>query len=315
MAEGWTERLLNWAVPLGLGYAGYKALTDEPGGTDVGAAASASQQATLDNFPKLMEMVRTEAPKQALLEQQLTETMAPGLAEAQFRLFDKYAPMYGQVGRDEYWRDKMLNTATELDTLRGPGGELIDQAYAEAQRVDPEFYATRAAGGRRMADLLASFADPSTITEENPFGYFTGRLGGAERFEIERAANRRDVGRGNLGTPSNLNAIENAMLFGQGVQRKRDALGQALSQVSAFLPSTRSGIDPMQVALSRPSTNPASAQFQMPGTGAATSMLGAGTGMYNTNAGLAGQAMYNQARQPSTLDNLLGTKDFMLNWS
>ena len=87
--------------------------------------------------------------------------------------------------------------------------------------------------------------DPS-----RPGGRFTGALSGGEREEIQRSLNQQRARSGGGGGPMAMqDVVANAMTFGQGVQNRRDALGRALGQATSFLPASRSGFDPFQVAM------------------------------------------------------------------
>jgi hypothetical protein len=190
----------------------------------------------------------------------------------------------------------MSEAGKQVDVLRGPGGQLIDEAYAKAQQVDPEFYGQRAQAGALLGDLLRSFTDPET-------GRFTGELSGGERAEVERQVNRARQMRGGLGGPQNVSDIvSQAMQFGQAAQRKRDQLGQALGVATSFLPASRSGFDPLQVALGRPSQQFGAQQFAPP-TAVAPTQGAAGQFMGNVMAGARQSAGF-QAAQPSLLTNI-----------
>ena len=95
--------------------------------------------------------------------------------------------------------------------------------------------------------------------------------------------------------------VSSAMTFGQGVQNRRDALGRALGQATSFLPASRSGFDPLQVALGRPSQQFGAANFTQPNLAGNT---GQQQGFANNIFNLAGQAAGYQANQPSFLSRL-----------
>ena len=76
-------------------------------------------------------------------QQRLFGQYARPAALGQLGLAQEMIPQYGQIGRDEAYRDAMLGAGTQLGVLRGPGGELIDEAYAKARQVDQPFYQQR----------------------------------------------------------------------------------------------------------------------------------------------------------------------------
>ena len=248
-----------------------------------------------DNYPAYAEMLRQEAGRELERQQELYPEQLK-LAQQQLGAARAFVPQYGQLASDEAYREAMSEAGKQVDVLRGPGGQLIDEAYAKAQQVDPEFYGQRAQAGALLGDLLRSFTDPST-------GRFTGELSGGERAEVERQVNRARQMRGGLGGPQNVSDIvSQAMQFGQAAQRKRDQLGQALGVATSFLPASRSGFDPLQVALGRPSQQFGAQQFAPP-TAVAPTQGAAGQFMGNVMSGARQSAGF-QAGQPSLLSNI-----------
>ena len=180
---------------------------------------------------------------------------------------------------------------------------MIDETFAKARQIDPEFYGRRAQTSGMLGDLLRSFAAPGTVTEQNPFGTFTGALSGSEREEIQRSLNQQRARSGGMGGPMAMtDVVANAMKFGQGVQNRRDALGRALGQATSFLPASRSGFDPLQVALGRPSTHFGAQQFSQPNI-QQTAAQQAPNFMSNVFGAARDSAGY-RADQPSTLSNI-----------
>ena len=241
------------------------------------------------------QMLREEA----LADLKAGETLYPEqlkLSQAQLQAAKAFIPQYGQLASDEALREAIAEAGKQVDVLRGPGGELIKEASALAQQVDPEFYGRRAQAGALLGDLLRSFTDPET-------GQFTGELTGGEREEVARQVKRAQQRRGGLGGPQNVSDIvSQAMQFGQAAQRKRDQLGQALGVATSFLPASRSGFDPLQVALGRPSQQFGAQQFAPPQAVAPTQGQ-AGQFMGNVMAGARQSAGF-QAAQPSLLTNI-----------
>lgn len=248
-----------------------------------------------ENYPAYAEMLRQEAGRELERQQELYPEQLK-LAQQQLAAAKAFVPQYGQLASDEALREAMEEAGKQVDVLRGPGGQLIDEAYAKAQQVDPEFYGRRAQAGAMLGDLLRSFTDPET-------GRFTGELSGGERAEVERQVNRARQMRGGLGGPQNVSDIvSQAMQFGQAAQRKRDQLGQALGVATSFLPASRSGFDPLQVALGRPSQQFGAQQFAPP-TAVAPTQGAAGQFMGNVMSGARQSAGF-QAGQPSLLSNI-----------
>tara|TARA_R110002020_G_scaffold3537_5_gene15771 strand:+ start:1311 stop:2312 length:1002 start_codon:yes stop_codon:yes gene_type:complete len=261
-----------------------------------------------EGTPGYAEIVRSEQLRDLEhMQSPAMQELARRKAAQQFGLAQQYVPEYGQLASDEAYRTAMRDTGQQVDVLRGPGGELIDEAYAAAQGVDPEFYRQRAQTGSGLSDLLRSMYDERTLKggdkydESRPQGYFTGNLSGGEREEINRSLNQQATQAGNLNVPSMGNVVANAMTYGNAMQNRRNAFGQALQQATSFLPASRSGFDPMQVALGRPSTT-LPTTFSQPNMQTNTS--GQSGNFMNNTFGAAGQSAGFKANQPSWLDRI-----------
>jgi len=255
-----------------------------------------------DNYPAYAAMLRQEAGKELARQQELYPEQLK-LAQQQLGAAKAFVPQYGQLASDEAYREAMSEAGKQVDVLRGPGGQLIDEAFAKSRQVDPEFYGRRAQTGAMLGDLLRSFAAPGTVSADNPFGTFTGELSGSERAEIERSLAQNRARSGSMGGPMAMSdVVANAMMFGQGVQNRRDALGRALGQATSFLPAARSGFDPFQVAMGRPSQQFGAQQFAPP-TAVSPTQGAAGQFMGNV-FGAAQQSAGFKANQPSLLTNL-----------
>ena len=143
----------------------------------------------------------------------------------------------------------------------------------------------------------------------DPFGKFTGALSGSEEEMIRRGLGRQGAQTGALSGPKSMqNVVSSAMLFGQGVQNRRDALGRALGQATGFLPASRSGFDPFKVAMGRPSTSFGAQQFTQP-TVNTQGAMDAGSNVFNAASANARTAAGYQANQPSWLSTLGTVKD------
>ena len=273
--------------------------TPTPSVKDTTAEALAAYR---DNYPAYAAMLRQEAGKELARQQELYPEQLK-LAQQQLGAAKAFVPQYGQLASDEAYREAMSEAGKQVDVLRGPGGQLIDEAFAKSQQVDPEFYGRRAQTGAMLGDLLRSFAAPGTVSADNPFGTFTGELSGSERAEIERSLAQNRARSGSMGGPMAMSdVVANAMMFGQGVQNRRDALGRALGQATSFLPASRSGFDPFQVAMGRPSQQFGAQQFAPP-TAVSPTQGAAGQFMGNVMAGARQSAGF-QAAQPSLLTNM-----------
>jgi len=265
--------------------------------------------------PGYAQIMRDETGRDLAAQLQLAQQYAQPAAAQQLAMAKEFIPQYGQLASDEAYREALRNAGTQVDVLRGPGGALIDEAYAKAREVDQPFYQQRDAAGQRLGDLLASFADPRTLEggedydPSRPGGRFTGALSGSEREEVQRSLNRQGAQTGALTGPRSMqDVVAGAMTFGQGVQNRRDALGRALGQATSFLPASRSGFDPLQVALGRPSMAPPT-PFVQPNV--QTDTAAQSSNFLNNTFGAAGQSAGFRANQPSWLSNIGSATDVL----
>ena len=259
--------------------------------------------------PGYAQIMRDEAGRDLYAQLQLAQKYARPAAEQEIAMAKAFIPQYGQLASDEAYREALRRAGTQVDVLRGPGGELIDEAFAKAQQVDRPFYDQRAVAGQRLGDLLASFVDPRTLEggedydPSRPGGRFTGALSGSEREEIQRSLNQQRARSGGSGGPRSMqDVVASAMTFGQGVQNRRDALGRALGQATSFLPASRSGFDPLQVAMGRPSMQFGAQQFSQPNM--QTNTAAQSGNFLNNTFGAAMQSAGFQANAPTWLDRI-----------
>ena len=123
-------------------------------------------------------------------------------------------------------------------------------------------------------------------------------LSGSERAEISRSLARDNAMRGTE-NPTALSTIGNAMTFGSQLQKKRDSLGQALTQAPQVAPTLSSGINAFQTTTGRSnSANTGIPQFS------GTQQTGSSTqnqtsGILNNIAGFQNNAMNINANRRS----------------
>src|SRR5439155_20956096 len=90
------------------------------------------------------------------------------------------------------------------------------------KQTNPEFYKTREQASDKLGELLSSI----NLGNANP--------------EAERLVGQEAARTGNLATPSATSTVSNALSFGNELQKRRNALGQALGTASGFLPASQS---------------------------------------------------------------------------
>lgn len=195
-------------------------------------------------LPYLTSAVNQQNLPSAVSQLQASQATSPGYAQLMTNLYNQYGPALNQIGNTIQQQNALAQANTTNQVLNGPGQQAVQGALALQQQVDPQFFASRAATSGRLGDLLNSID-------------LSGKLSGSEQDEIEKSLARQGIQRGTQNAPSATDTVANAMTFGQaGYQRKQQAisnLSDAISKASAFLPSSRSGIDAFQVATGRSS--------------------------------------------------------------
>lgn len=213
----------------------------------LGEEADKVMKAFVANYPQMAGVIGQQSVPLALADLEATKATYPQLQE--------------------------LGIQTDLNTLKGSGNELLDQALGLEKKANPEFYHSRESTSGAL-DKLYDSVD------------LTGALTGGERSEIERANNRANIADG-LKSPTPLSAVEGAMNYGHAAQAKKlqqqGILTGAVNAGTQFLPASKSNIDPFQIATGR-SSQPSS-------SGGLNAASGIGGGVNSTLGGLAGQAV------------------------
>ena len=201
-------------------------------------------KAVTDLLPHLSKAVAGQIIPQAQAKLAAAKATSPGYNELMVDLFRKFGPQLSEIGNAISRQDALAKAATDRDVLAGPGKELVQQALETAKIYDPEYFKTREAASARLNELLGSINLGSGLS-------------GSERAEIERAQAQEGGRRGTYNTPSNIDAVSNAMQFGQAgfnrLNQNRSALSSAIANATAALPSFKSGVDVFQVATGKPS--------------------------------------------------------------
>jgi len=239
-------------------------------------------QAYIRYLPTLLQVTAQQQPLLDLVNFGSAQNVSPMYAQLALNQLEQFGVPMAEAGTAVANAQHMGEAQNDLNVLNGPGRDLAAAASDISHQVDPEYYNTRAAAGSKLAELLGSI---------NLNG-----LSGGERAEVERAINQRDMGTGNLGnTDSAINTTQNAMNFGSALQGKRDALGNALAQATAFLPAANSRFDPVQTALGRPSTNLGINQYQG-NTQAGTQAFDMGQGYQNNLTSMSNNVASNRTQ-------------------
>lgn len=153
---------------------------------------------------------------------------APDTARTQLAIDKELYPQYYELDR----QNQLQGSKNELEIAKGTGAELADQATALQQKVDPEFYKSRALVSDAIGKYLGSY-DPSTLSP-------------TEMAQIERG-----IGREGPVTPSAMNTIKNAQTFGDKATQRWQNFGNAVTQAASALPALKTGFTGFEVATKR----------------------------------------------------------------
>lgn len=212
-------------------------------------------------LPQLIQGVNAQTKPTAQAQLSADEAVSPGYAALQNQLYKKYGPEANKIGSDISSQNMLAQARNENATLVGPGGDLAKNALSLERTIDPEFFNQRGQLDNSLSRLQNSID-------------LDGNLGGGSRAEIERSLNRDNSSKGN-DNPSNINTVQNALRFGQAGEARKNQQQQALTSVinigAGYLPASRAGIDPLQVAIGRSSsgnTGDQRLQANQQGTGA-----------------------------------------------
>lgn len=276
------------------------------GGEYAGSAPSYAQnigqlmQQYMQYLPGVASVTSSTQPGIDMTAAKSAAATAPIYNQAAYQNYAKYAPMLAGVGQNVAQSNATAGANTANSVLSGPGAQLTRTATALENAANPEQAAVRSSTANAIQQLMGSI---------NLNG-----LSGSERAEVERSLGQSQTATGNLGLDNATNAVQNAMTFGSALQTKRDALGQAISSATNFLPASRANFDPVSLALTgNPGTSSASSsavgQFQ----GVTPSGNQGYTMGNNTMSGLnstaaANMGMQYQANQANSFGGILGSQ-------
>jgi hypothetical protein len=196
------------------------------------------------------------------------------------QLYGQYAPMLNQIGNQITGQNMMAGQQNINNMMAGPGAQTVGMANQMQQFLDPQFYQQRQVEQQGLQKLIQSI-DPSAA------------LSPTEMNEISQGLARQNAQAGTLFNPSQTNTLANAMQYGQAgfnrMQQNRSALSQALNSSTAFLPTSKSGMNAASLATGGMGINNPGAQYftginqqATPGVanGLAGSLFGQGSGTY-----------------------------------
>ncbi len=255
------------------------------------------------NLPGIMKAYSTSVQpyEQKLLDAQ--KNILPQQNQLQYDQYNQYAPQLNELGQRVNASNAEAQSRSDLNVLRGTGGKLTQAALDAQRKADPEYYKTREGVGAGFLNMLGGM-DPNKLT-------------GSEMANVERGVNRLNNRSGNSNGGVPLNAISNAMTFGDELTNKRQGYAQTLGLGGQLMQPMKSGIDTFQLTTGRPSqNNPAAGQF----LGVNQNSFGAqGQNMagnvFNTAAGFQSQANDINSQRRDSLDRVNQTMGSMPSYS
>ena len=250
-----------------------------------GAAAS-----SLTNvLPSILQAITGSTPALAQSTLAGAQGVSPGYNQLLTNLYQQFAPQLAKTGSQVENISRTGAANTDVNILGGAGGAAAKQGEALNRQFNPEFYKTRSAASGKLGELLSSI----NLGNANP--------------EAERLVGQESARTGNLASPSATGTVANALSFGNELQKRRNALGQALGTASGFLPASQSqfGQNIALGSIGRPATNTGLNQFAgVQGAGLGTQAQGLASGIYSGNLGAAQNTANIEANRRDILDRV-----------
>lgn len=255
-------------------------INGDPEAPDPMESTAESMQAFITYLPQLIAMQKQFQPVLENTRLKTSELYTPRWNRLQAQMFERYGPRLADTAQRIDAANKLAGSQADLAVLQGPGRESVRSVLDMLRETDPEFFALREKAAGSVGDLLG------------------GGLTGAEEEAIERKLSRDRISRG-LSTPTSTNTVSEAMQFGDAA-RKRQLEG--IAAVTSFLPASRTGFDPTQIALGRPSINTGDAKFM--GVQQPTSAENTSNNFFNQIAGFRNAQIGADTQRRDWLDRL-----------
>ena len=251
-----------------------------------------------DLMPYYIDAIGQNAPAAAQIGVDVAKQTSPQYAELMLQLYNTYGPALNQIGNKVADINAQAQAQRDLNVMQGTGKDLLAETLAQSKMVDPEFYATRATTADSIAKLLASI-DP------------TGKLTGTERDEIAQGAARDAAARGTLFAPSQTDIIANAMRYGKAASEKaslnQSTLANAINSASNFLPNSKTGFDPFQIATGRSATSN-SGESKFTGVSSSNPIMDLSSSMFGNMTSLTNNSSTNQTQKEIAQMNIDANK-------
>lgn len=257
----------------------------DPPAPSASQSTAQSMQAFIKYLPQLMQTALPQIMPAAKAQLEASQATSPAMSQLQADMYKNIAPQLNDVSQGMDASNKLAGSQADLAVLNGPGGDSARAVQGLDKEFNPEFYKMRDQTAGSLSSLMS------------------GGLTPAESEAISRRLNQENFKMGLGGTPTSTSTVSNAMQFGDAARTRQL---QGVQAATSFLPASRSGIDPTQVALGRPSINTGNSQFLGANPTAGSSAMDTANGMFNTIAGFQNNAANINANRRDPLDRVTG---------
>lgn len=187
-----------------------------------------------DLSPYLSNITNEADMSKSLNDLAISQKISDPYAKLMTELYAKYGPQLNTIGNDIAKQNALSEIDINQAAIKNGGSDLVNSVTEMQKSIDPEYYATRANTASQLNNLFNSIN-------------LNGGLSNTERDEIQKGLAIEGVNRGTFNAPSNLETVANAMQYGQAgrnrILQNQNALIQAINASTAFIPTTKSGID------------------------------------------------------------------------
>lgn len=243
--------------------------------------------ASLENYlPRLNELYSQQILPMEQAQHDASAQMAPQQYQLLTDMLSQFGPQLAEAGSQMDGAVRRSTSQTDLDLLRGSGGQLVREADQLGRQINPEFYNTRANASERANQLLGA------VNLDNP------------NIEAERFINQENVRSGNSSALGGINTVSNALKFGQSERDRMGALSNAINTATNFLTGSHSPgqMGPANV-LGQAGDNAGTAHFS--GISSPTNMgVSMGQDFLGNLTGLRGQEMGINANRRDWIDRV-----------
>lgn len=258
------------------------ARNDDDAAPDPGDSAAKTMRAWEQYMPGIMRGIGAELPAFEQARLRAAKATSPGYSNLQTKLYAEHGPRLAEISQGIDASNRLAGANADLGVLAGPGSELVDQSLGLMRRTDPEFFDVREKTAGSLMELLG------------------GGLTPGEEEAISRRVAQENIRGGTAGVGSAGQTAKDAMVFGEAARNRQL---QGVNAATSFLPQSRTGVDPTQLALGRPSINTGDSKFmgvqQESGQGGA-----AAQNAFDTFAGFQSSAMDINAQRRDWMDRV-----------